>query len=285
MSKLSQLFRSIWKSTTSLRYYKEVYSMPMANSVKYYVWFSFVFGILLTLLTSGILIPPANKFAQRFEKRAPLLFPESAIIEIKDGELTTNMNEPLRIPLPYELFFDVPPAITDQDQIYLLTINTLAKPGDFSKSQSLLVLTDTLFAIKDHDNRYQSIPLSEVGDVKIDKAQADNYLNNLNQILHWVPVIIIFFGIAFFVVFLTLYRAFAIMITSLVLMPIAKWFLPDTNFGRISTLAFTASTLPTLLQTLMYAFGVIPPIPFFYSILLGLFLLIIFAELKDKRVK
>ena len=280
-----QLFRTIWKSTTSLRYYKEVYEKPLGSSFKYYFWFSVAFGILLTFLTSGLLIPPAKKFAQRFEKRASLLFPDSAIVEIKDGELTTNMNEPIRIPLPYELFFDVPPAITDQDQVYLLTIHTKARPADFSKSQSLLVLTDTLLAIKDQDNKYQSMSLSEIGNVKIDKAQADNYLDNLQQILRWLPMIIIVFGLAFFVVFLTIYRAFIIVITSIVLLPIAKRILPTTDLNRIVTLAFTAATLPTMLQTSMYGLGIIPPIPFFYSILLGLFMLIIFAELKNVQTK
>ena len=141
MNKLSLFVRVFWKSMFSPVYYHDVVKAKFSFSLKYFLFFSFVLGLILTLSLTTVILPPLSKFSGRLQTRAAGLYPANLVITIKQGQLSTNQIEPLHFPIPYELFTDTPPAVSDQKQFYLLTIDTKASIEDYAKSQSLVFVT------------------------------------------------------------------------------------------------------------------------------------------------
>lgn len=280
MKKLSIFFRTFWKSISSLSYYNDVINAPISFSFKYFATFSCLLGLILTVVISLIILPPVTKFATRFASRAQILYPPDLVITIENGELSTNVAEPLRFPIPFELFTDQPPAISDQKQLYLVTIDTKARANDFPQSQSLALVTKSSIVIKDETDDYQILPLKDMSDVTIDKSTVDQFIISLRPLLRLIPIMIVLFLLGIFLVLLPISRLFSLLFLSLVLFIAVKLMNTSLSYSKIYQIGLHALTLPTLIQIGLTAIGVIPPIPFFNSILYLLLALAILAELK-----
>ncbi|HCM37916.1 MAG: hypothetical protein UV61_C0003G0090 [Candidatus Gottesmanbacteria bacterium GW2011_GWB1_43_11] len=280
MNKLSLFVRVFWKSMFSPVYYHDVVKAKFSFSLKYFLFFSFVLGLILTLSLTTVILPPLSKFSGRLQTRAAGLYPANLVITIKQGQLSTNQIEPLHFPIPYELFTDTPPAVSDQKQFYLLTIDTKASIEDYAKSQSLVFVTRDNVVMRDRESGYRLYPLKDAGNIVIDKQQVDLFLTQVLPWLNYVPWIL---GIVLFVglsIFLPMTRLISLLILSLVLLAITKLMHISLSYGKIYQIGLHALTLPTLIQMFMSGLGFNPPIPFFNSLLFLFYSLIIFAELR-----
>lgn len=280
MKQLNIFFRTFWKSVSSLAYYRDVVKAPFSFSFKYFIFFSFLLGLTLAISSSLAILPPVSKFTARLSTRSQTLFPPDLVITIKNGELSTNAIEPLKFPIPFELFTDTPPAISDQKQLYLATIDTKARAADFSKSQSLVLLTKTSIVVKDEDSDYRIFPLKDLDDVTFDKAVVDEFLRTIRPLLGFIPALIILVLLGVFLVLLPISRLLSLLFLSLVLLIAAQVMKVILPYSKIYQIGLHALTLPTLIQIGLTVIGVVPPIPFFNSILYLLLALAILAEFK-----
>ena len=65
MNKLSLFVRVFWKSMFSPVYYHDVVKAKFSFSLKYFLFFSFVLGLILTLSLTTVILPPLSKFSGR----------------------------------------------------------------------------------------------------------------------------------------------------------------------------------------------------------------------------
>ena len=254
-------------------------------SFKYFVAFSFILGIMLTIFVCSMILPPLNHFSDRFLTRAVNLYPPGLEIQITDGTLTVNKNEPIRIPIPYELITDVPPAISDQKQKYLLTIDTKAKTDDYEKSQSLLLLTENQLVAPDEGSGYSVYPFSEVTGVKINKETVDQIIRGAAPFVKALPYLVTAILFIIMAIFLPLSRLFSLLLLTFITMIFAKLLHLKLTYRQLYQLGLHALTVPVLIQVIMTLFSLIPPLPFFNSIVYLLYFLVILAELrKDPKL-
>ncbi len=279
MSKLSTFFRTIHKSLFSLAYYRDVVNSRFKFSLKYFIAFSVFLGILLTVLISFIITPSINQFVNRFETRAASLYPANLVITVKNSEVSTNSEQPVKFPIPFELFTDTPPAISDQKQQYLLVIDPSAKTDSYPQSQAIILVTKNALVTENDQNGYKVYPLSDAN-LTVDKTQVDQFLAKVLPLLNYLPAFIITIILCALVIFLPLSRLFSLVFQTLILLTITKLMNLNLSYKKIYQIGLHALTLPTLIQILMTAFNLNPPIPFFNSLLLILWTLVIFAELK-----
>lgn len=273
------------KSLFSLVYYRDVVKTRFRFSFKYFWSFSFFLGLLLTISLSVAVIPGVNAFLTKFSNRAHMLYPQDLVITLKNGELSTNVAEPLRFPIPFELIADNPPAVSDQKQIYLITIDTQASASAYETSRSLILLTKTDSIIADPEGGYRSDPLKNWGDVTIDKKFADGWLNKILPLLKYAQIIIVLaFGI-FFVFILPVSRLVSLVFLTLFLLIPVKLLKLDLSFKKLYQIGLHALTLPTLIQIFMLSFGLLPALPFFNSILYLLYAMVILSDFKRTVVK
>ena len=282
MTKVSTFIRTFWKSITSFSYYKEIAMAPMAFSFKYFVGFSFLLGALLTLLVSIVVVPPLTTAANRFEKRVTILYPPDLVITIKNGELTTNASQPLRFPIPFELFTDTPPAISDQKQTYLATIDTDATAENFESYRSFVVATKNQIIVSKSDNDFEVYPLDPKIDTVITKATFTELIAKLVPWIKASPFIFIVVILLLFAILIPLSRLASLVFLTAPLVLIAKLLHLSYGYKKIFQLGLHALTIPTLIQVIMTLFEVRVPFPFFNSLLYIFYALIILASLREK---
>lgn len=280
MKKLRTFNHILWKSISSLRYYQDIVTAKFSFSFKFYLMFSLLLSLTLTLSLSIIIVPFLTQFSSRFEKRAPNLFPQDLAITLKEGEVTTNAVEPLRFPIPFELLVDVPGAVSDQNQKYLLTIDTKANSSDFAKSQSLILVTKNEVVLTQNNDNYQVVPFDKSDEFLLNFEVYQKFLQDTKPFIRFLPVIsvlLIFFVFSF--IFPLLRLIFLIIITP-ILFAAARLMGLNLSMGKITQLGLHALTLPTLLQILFISFGANTASPLFFAIAFFLYILVILAELR-----
>lgn len=282
MGKLSTFIRTLKKSAFSFSYYKDTLDARFSFSLKYFLLFGFILSTLLMLIIGLVLVPMISEFATRFKSRALTLFPSNLVIDIRNGELFTNTTDPFRMPLPYELITDVPPAISDQKQTYLLTIDTNASVEDFNSLQTFILLTKTHAVVRDNDSDFRVFSLRDAEDISIDQLKVNSLFEKILPLLGWMPIVvmaIIYFTLLSFFVFI---RLMWLLMMALLLFPASQFMGLRLSYQKLYQIGLHAVTLPTLIQIFMLSLGLIPPIPFFFSILFYLYVLVIFAHLPKK---
>lgn len=280
MKKLTAFNYIFWKSISSFAYYRELIKTKFSFSFKYFLFFSFVLGTLTTIILSSTIVPVVNKFITRFQSRALTLYPQDLIITVKDGKVSTNVVEPLQFPIPVELFTDKPGAISDQNQQYLITIDTNSQITDFASKKSIVLVTENAIVVPDNDSGYRVYPIAETQNVIIDRIMVEKIIKQIIPLFKFVIPIIIGALFVILAVLIPMTRLLSLLVLSLVLLFIAKFMHLKLNYGKIYQLGLHALTLPTLIQIFMTMFNLNPNIPFFNSILFILYMLVILAELR-----
>ncbi len=283
MSKLFTFIRTFWKSISSFSYYKEVVAARFAFSFKYFLLFSFLLGTILTVSISTVVIPTVGNFINRLSKRIYDLYPPNLIVTLKNGEVTTNAAEPIRVPIPFELFTDVPPAVSDQKQTYLVTLDTKAQLADFQTSQSLLFVTKDTLVMQDNNGGYRVYPLKDTADFTLDKSKIDAFLRQITPLFKYVPLLLVSLFFFMFVVILPISRLVSLVFLTVPLLIAAQLLKVSLSYKKLYQLGLHGLTLPALIQISMSVFGLNSPIPFFNSLLYLLYGLIILAALKEKN--
>lgn len=235
----------------------------------------------MTFSLTSLIVPYINKFSQRVKTRAFFLYPQNLIISINKGKLSVNTVQPLRFPIPFELITDVPPAISDQKQQYLFTIDTQGKIEDFAEYQSLILATSNYLVVSDSNSGYRVYPLTNMDNLTIDKQTVDNLIKQILPLLDYLPILIILLLFIISTIILPLTRLLSLIILSLVLLCFAKLIHTQLAYGKIYQIGLHSLTFPTLIQIVMTTMGIFPPIPFFNSILFLLYNLVILAELRS----
>jgi len=284
MKKLHALNYIFWKSITSFAYYKELVKMPFSFSWKYFWAFSISLAVFLTVTISIAVVPEINKFSQRFETRAPALFPNDLVIEIKNGEVSTNVPEPLHFPIPYELLTDTPGAVSDQNQMYLVTFDTSASADDYFDSQSLILVTKNQFVAADSEADYRVYSLKDFENMTIDKNFVDKQINTLLPFVRILPALAVFLIFVVFALILPIIRLISLIFLTVIVHLAARLMRVNLTYRKLYQIGLHALTLPVLIQIALIAFNLNPPIPFFNSILFVLYSLVILAELKSASV-
>lgn len=246
--------------------------------------FSILLGLAVTIVISTLIAHPVQTFITRFQNRALSLYPPDLVVTVTNGEVTTNVQEPLRFPIPFELFTDVPPVLSDQNQLYLVTIDTSAEISDFDETQSAVLITKDTIVAKDDDG-FRVYPLDKETNVTIDKGAVDDFLSPLLPKLSYVPaLLIVLIGFALIVI-LPLIRLVWLFFPTLALLLLSTLLKLNLSYGKLYQIGLHALTLPTLIQLALYWFGVYVPLPFFGSILYILYALVILATLREKSTK
>lgn len=282
MRKLSLFNRTLWKSLFSFRYYHDVVAAPFNFSFKFFLAFSMFLGIIITISLGLAIYSPVQQFTNRFKERAYALYPQDLIITTKDGKLTTNATEPYHFSIPFELFLPQAPAISDEKQKYLVTIDTKANPGAYDESQSIFLVTRDSLVVPENTEDFRVIPLQELDDVTINKANTDAILKNLLPVVHLLfPTLMIFAGLVLFIIW-PIARLLSLVIFAFMILPFTKLMGLELPYKKIFQIMLHSYLLPFFIETALFLFGLQPPISFFNLLLFILYNLIIFAELKSQ---
>jgi hypothetical protein len=286
MSKLTTFIYVFRQSAFKPDYYRDVLKAPFSFSFKYFLTLFLSISLITISIISIFVIQELNPFINKAKTEIFKLYPSDLSITIKKGEVSTTVNEPYFVPIKKEW---LPQEV--RDSVYfppvhnLLVIDTKATSEDVKQYQTFALLNKTGLTVYQNANDTRTYSLADIKDWTLNKTIVDNFLNLAIPYFNWIIPIVIILLFTMILFFTLLFKYLYLLIISLIIWSTTK--IAGFNLGFKKTLQINlhAITLPLVINMFFQLFGVEPQIPFFQTIILIIFNLIIFTSIKDKLTK
>lgn len=183
----STFFKRIWKSLTDPRWYQQVLKQRFSTALGYLFWFLVLVSLAWTIPGTVLMVtfgPEVRQLVENVKQDAPTMYPKGLVITVKDGVLRTNVREPYRIELParWKTFVrdkDVKPR-GKKWPTHFITIDTKAKAEDYSKYDTLILVTQRSLVVPDKESHGTRVISLEKGkDLVITKQKYDTVLREV----------------------------------------------------------------------------------------------------------
>lgn len=250
-----EFFKNIGRSIYSPKYYQELVKKPFSYSVKYIFLFVLVLGVL-KLCFLAFYIPEFHKNLSSFSSEAKEIYPEELEVFIKDGNVSTNVEEPYFVPLP-----DLPEEGGEEVERpeNLIVIDTGVEPSveNLEGYDSMILVTRNYIVSQNNRGKIEMQSLQQVPDMTINKSMVIKNVDEYSPYLNlFYPLIIIgiLLGAFFFVIIRFAYLFFGALLVWL----IARIKKVDIEYGKAYQMGIHLMTLPLLvsfLTTLKFSFS------------------------------
>lgn len=221
MSKLATFFYVLRRTFTDLSYYHEISKASFWFSYKYLTVYVFFYAVVATIYFGVTLVPKVNYFLDGLPEKIVDVFPQELTINVINGEVYTNVQEPYFITLDSleEKFVDEKVlSVSTEKLINMLAIDTNAKVEDFDNYQTLVLLTKNAVVARDREGtRFTKLDskmnlvinreLIETGVRKFEpyiKYVAPIMMIGIfvgyNLMISWILISLIFFGLIFWLI-------------------------------------------------------------------------------------
>lgn len=262
-----QSFTATFKdSVSNFSSYKSFLSRSFGTTLKYLYFLLLIMAFVGSIKTAITLIPQApniDLFVKNAKQLIQVGYPQELVVNIKKGQLTTN------VPEPY--FIDLPKQVINQPQptkFHLITIDTQAKIEDFSKYQTGILLTRTAAVSRDDNNTLKVYPFKSDFNLKIDKNQYNIIASKVVPYLNYAKPLIIGLVSLFLIFSPFLLAGFGLigklighLIWALLFFVIAKALSKNLTYKGVYLLSFFGVSLPIVISTLQNLINL--PLPAF----------------------
>jgi hypothetical protein len=258
--RLSNFFKTIWLSVSSIPHYQNVLTQRTGTGIGYLYGFltTVCFLMLLTFAIFATTLFPFLKLGiAELKATLPTLYPPELIMTFKDGELSTNMPEPVVIPMPERW----KKYVNDNEleiegkkgaPANLVVIDTSASVEDYPRYETFALLTKTSVIIP-KDGGYNVQGFDRAKDLVITKAKVDDMLTKVFPFLDMAPslfgvalVFLVLLGPWFLAAFWLLWNLLYLLIAALVVWLIARLLRRTYTYGQLYRLSLYGLTLPVL---------------------------------------
>ncbi|MFC1711652.1 DUF1189 family protein [Patescibacteria group bacterium] len=285
MRKLNTFLYVFKNSAFKPSYYSDVIKAPFKFSLKYFLFLFLTLSLLTSLAISFFINQDVKPFVNKLESQLPSFYPSELTIKVENGQVKTNVAEPFFIPLRPEYFpDDISKDLKKLPIQNILVIDTQADPGNISEYQTFALLTKDAIAFQQDRNEIRIQSLKDIKDFTINEQRVLDVVKKILPYFRWIiPVIILILmliipsiTIASKLIYLLL-----ISIISFIIIKLLKH--KKIGYKKALQVNLHAITLPTIVVAFFQLLGVNPQIPFFQTIVLVIFNLIIYTSINPKK--
>lgn len=289
MNKLKTFLNAFVKTFTSPDYYGDILAAPFKFSLKFFFFYFFLYSFISTSILTISTFIPLQKGLMLAVPRLSEIVPEELEINIKDGNVTTNVQEPYYVPIDTveNLFKNINRNVlgaASNKPRYLLVIDTNAKIEDFTTYQTEFLLTKN-FLTYYKDNRIEVAPLSQIKNATISRATLDVLLKNLIPYTQYVATVLMSATFIFTLIFLPLAKFYYSLFLAFVLYILTKFFNLTLTYKKLLQISLHLVVVSTTLFSLLSLTPIKLSFPFLQTILLsiaGVFILNKIKRLKSQ---
>lgn len=288
MKKKIKAFFYIFKNSAfKPLYYKDVLKAKFWFSLRYFLFLFFILSFLTSTTISVFLLQKGRPFIAQVKQTVPKFYPANLEVNIKNGQVKTNVSEPYFIPLDPELFpKELGQALKNQPIQNILVIDTQVEPSEIKKYQTFILLTKESVAFMADKGEIRIQSLQDIKDMTVNQKVVKDLWQQASPVLDKViPFLII-------ILFLIIPPATIVgKFIYLVFLSFLTWIMAlifkakKVNYPKALQINLQAITLPTVITALFQVLGAVPKIPFFQTIILLIFNLIIFTSIKPVQKK
>jgi len=203
--------------------------------------------------------------------------------EVKTGKINTIENITPFIDYMFEENKDNVLGAKEKDVENILVIDTSGTMEDFEKYNTAVFITKKNIMYISDKGKYEIFPLSEVGDVTINRSMVEMVVGNLAPLLNFVfPGLVLFVFIGTFV-FIPIGKMTYLLFFALVLWIIAKLMKYVLSFGKAYQMGLHLIVITTTLFGLLSLFKVNITFPFFQTIILSILSIVILSKIRGNE--
>lgn len=188
MKKLKTFWYVFTNTFTNPSYYAHILKARLSFSLKFYYAYFFFFAIASTAVITVRYLIPLSDFMRTLPGHLLSAYPVELVITIKNGEVTTNVNEPYFIPVS-----TVQPLIEDFKTNVLgsysptinnlLVIDTNASIDDFYNYSTYAFLTRKTFSYINDNGAIETHTLADIEDMTIHRQTVVNILELFKPVM------------------------------------------------------------------------------------------------------
>lgn len=276
-------------------YYKEIVKFSLRRSFSiFFVYFLF-YVIALSLFLFFYVFSPLNNQLYNFSRNSLDLFPQELAIIIRDGKLTTNVEEPYYISLDILNFLDkeeidknnIKTNLEFQGTENLLVIDTSAKVEDIFDYKTLFFLTEKNLVIRKENNETTFYPLNNFKEeLVVDKDSYQDFILKISSYLkYFLPaiVIILFF---IFLIFIPFFYIIYCLLFAIFIYFSSKLFSLKLNYKKSFQLSLHIILAPVTLFAIFENLILPAQLPVFsFTIVTSLWGIFILKNMKEENIK
>ena len=269
MENLLQKFKN---SIYGPQFYTVLNDKPLGFSLGYYAGF---FGLLIlvgTIVASFLVIPKLIVFVDRAGEEISMLYPEELVVTINDGEVSTNMEEPVLIPFT-SAFEEV---LRDREAgersmnfgtttPYLIAIDTRENGVTEGEYVALVTITKNTIIYPSQSGGFTIDPIPPDAHGVITKPLVDHALAALGRWANFIPVGFVLVALLAGIVYAVFHLLYLLLASLLLMLVLAAKGLP-VEYARAYQIGLHALTGPILVKLAL--FPLLPNIPFLFTLLL-----------------
>jgi hypothetical protein len=260
---------SFKKSLLSPLYYKDVAKSKVSFNVKYLLFLLYLSALISSFYVAAKtirVVPEVTENTRAFVTEVSETYPSELEINIKDGLLTTNVEEPYAISYTSKTSEFLNSVNSKEDYLKLknfIVIDTSATGEDFANYNAFAVVTSKyLYFYDDDTNGFRAVPLENIDNFKLNQEIFMGFLTSLDPFIQIVPSIM--YGFAVFAVLIGPFIVAAgnfigkmvfIFITALVLWGLSGVLKRGFSYKEIVKMSMHGVTLSVLASLLGFYLG------------------------------
>jgi hypothetical protein len=252
----------IQSSIYSPEFYSKIAKQSFGSAISYYL----ILSLLLTVITAAFpiysFLTGGRNEIQTFADQIKDIYPSELEVEVKNGAVTTNVEEPYFIPVPTE-----DKNASAEGNLVVIDTKTPFSAKQFNEYRTFVWVTkDTLVMKSDDDSaQLRSFDLSEVSDVTLNKNSVNSFIAKFTPWLNLVyPVVVILIVFGVFMLYTS--RLVYLLLLSAVIMLLLKLIKKPLKYADAYKTGLYAVTLGLLIETAVNLLR-LQSLPFMLSII------------------
>lgn len=273
-----KFLNDIKNSIYNPNYYNSVIAKPLSSSLKYFLLFILFLTLLTTIILSFTIIPRIGSFISTIDKEILRYYPDELEVVIKNGKVSTNVEEPYFIRASSGL------ENTLVENILVIDTKIPFSLENFRSYKTACLLTEESLVCYDENQTIRIIPLINVSDFKLNESIVSSCLTKIQPFFKlFYPFSILFF---FIVIFITsLWRMIYLFFGAFLIWLVAKIRKIDIGYKKSYQMGLYLMTMPFLInfsvEYVLKPLGVPLNIPYLFTIVL---VVMAFLNLKTKNI-
>jgi len=268
------IFTKIRNSIYSPSYYSEVVEKPFFSAFKYLLifalLFAFVFAVVVTIKSSSII----NMLSVEAPKIADY-FPQDLTIMIKDGNVSTNVQEPyfIKIPKDWKNQYEADTGSPNIENLLVIDTKNKFDYSLFVSYKTVALLTADSIAYVEDNGKISIMPLSQVGEFVLNRSTVLNFIEKARPFIVWLYPII-FIGAYFIGYIMVVAKMFYLLFGALIVWLVARLKGLKLGYGGAYKIGMYLITGPILITSLLLLISPKIGFPFLFTILLAIMAII-----------
>jgi uncharacterized protein YbcV (DUF1398 family) len=238
-------FKKVTSSVYGPKYYQELLDQPLSYSIKYFLTFAFIFGVLLVVGFSLSSFPRINKTLNEAVRKAVNNYPQELVVTVKSGNVSTNVPEPFHVKTTI-LVDENDVDLNDHENLVTIDTKSEASADSLMKYNTSLLITKNYIVYQKSNGQIVTQSLEKVSNVVIDKAFLIQFVDKYSPYLKLLlPLMVI--GLFIFIIFFVAFQFCYLFLAALLIWLIAHIKKVEMAYGKSYQLGLHLMTLPLLI--------------------------------------